>query len=149
MRRFLETIGQHNIAKMRYLSISLSDAIPTYSPELTGLQRRYLHDPVVYHMFKLLGSSGAVFDKLVIGFGGRAGVDWANQIFLRAFLSVRCHSLINTCAFQHSRISREVFGKMRDFMEVPLEANIDADKRKSPRMQHEANGYHICHHRHY
>lgn len=137
MRRFLEMIGPHNLAKMRFLSISLSDAIPVYSPELDTIERRYFNDPVVYQMFKLIGQSDAVFEKLVVDFGGRGALEWDNGAFVRAFTNIKCHQLIKTCRWHHSRVNSALYGRMKAFMEVPMAPNVDPDKQRAPTMQHE------------
>lgn len=137
MRRFLETIGPHNLAKMRFLSISLSDAVPVYSPELEAVERRYYNDPVLHHMFKLIGNSGAVFEKLVVDFGGRGAVEWDNVPFIRAFTTMKCHELIKVCRWHHSRINAGLFSRMQRFMEVPAPSNVNPKKRKVPLMHHQ------------
>lgn len=137
MRRFLETIGQENLSKMRYLSICLQDATQYVTPELTQDQRRYYNDPVLCHIFRLIGNSDAVFEKLVVDFGGRGALDFENVAFIRAFTSMRCRKLIKTCHWHHSRISSTLFEQMKEFMKVPISENINPDKQKAPKMQHE------------
>lgn len=140
MRRFLETIGPRNLAKMRFLSISFTDAVLVYSPELSSAERRYLNDPVVYHILKLIGESNAVLEKLVVSFGGRSSLDWDSGTFIRAFTTIKCHQLLKVCRWHHTRISLGLFTKMKDFMEIPMPTDVDPNKQRAPLMHHEIGG---------
>lgn len=137
MRRFVETIGQDNLSKMRFLSINLTDAAPVDTPDHTSEQRRYQNDPVLCHIFKLIGQSNAVFEKLVVNFGGRSALESDSIPFVRAFSTMRCRKLIKTCHWQHSRIGVRLFSELKEFMQVPGVADIDPDKQKAPKMHHE------------
>ena len=144
VRRFLETIGQHNIAKIRFLSLDLSDAVPVFTPKLDVSERRYVNDPVLQHVLRLIGRSGCVLDKFVVGFAGRGGVHQDDIPFIRAFTSVSCRKLIQSCAWGHSKVDARLFLKMQDFMQAPEMTNIDLKRQKVPKMAHENGGTRYC-----
>lgn len=139
MRRFIETIGQSNVSKIRFLSLALSDAAPVYSPELTADQRRYFNDPVLHYILRLIGQSGAVLEKFVVDFSGKGALEISHASFIRAFTTITCRQLIKTCCWGHSRISEQLFSQLKEFMQTPPEDNVDTGRRRLPKMQHEVD----------
>lgn len=137
VRRFLETIGSHNIAKMRYLSIDFSDAVPTFTSYMLPEERRFVNDPVLIYILKMIGRSGVTLDKFVVDFAGRAEVTSNDIAFVRALTSISCHSLVKTCVWGHSRISTFLFPKIKAFMTTPQINDINEERRKGPKMEHQ------------
>ncbi|KAJ9650807.1 hypothetical protein H2198_009894 [Neophaeococcomyces mojaviensis] len=134
-RRFLEHIGPDNIACLRFLSIDFCDALPSSTPTLETAERRYTNDPILCHILKLIGTSGVVLDKFVVGFAGKAEVSLEDVNFIRALTSIKCHTLRKTCKFGHSKVAVNLWSKLEDFMQVPRAENIDISRRKQPRMK--------------
>lgn len=137
VRRFLEAIGPHNVAKLRFVSLHFSDAIPSLTPLLEAAERKYVNDPVLHKVLKLIGRSGCILDKFVVGFDGRADVAPDDIIFLRAFTSISIRGqLVKTCKFGHSKVNGWVWGKLKDFMKG-AKLDFDPDRQKAPKMQHD------------
>jgi len=111
-RRFLERIGPGNIACMRFLSIEFSDALPSSTPKLEHAERRFTNDTILCHILKLIGTSGAVLDKFVVGFAGKAEVSLEDVNFVRALTTIKCHALRKTCKFGHTKITDHLWDKL-------------------------------------
>lgn len=138
VRRLLETIGAHNIVLMRYLSIEFEDATSAYAAKTHDGGGRYVTDPVVHRICDLLADSNVVVDKLVVAFAGRTQLDKDDFHFLKSFTRIRCHKLINTCAFGHSKIAIGLVDKLKQKMVVKRDEDVDVAKIKTaPKMFHE------------
>lgn len=144
IRRFLEHIGPSNIAKMRYLSILFDDATPSSTPRLEAPERKFVNDPVVLHLLRLIGNSGAVLEKFVVAFSSRSQLSLEDVHFLRALTTIKCQNLINTCTWGHSKIQPRLFDRIKSFMEISEDTTIDRHRRKIPLMQHEGPGRSFC-----
>ncbi|KAK5098877.1 hypothetical protein LTS08_006255 [Lithohypha guttulata] len=145
VRRFLETIGSHNIAKLRFVSLRLQDAVPSFTPKLDSEERKFVNDAVLHRVLRLLGDSECVLDKFVVGFDGKGALDLNHVAFLRAFTSISCRKLIKTCRFGHSKIADHVWMRLKNFMKMPKLLNVDEDRQKVPVMQHELATRGYCH----
>src|SRR5947209_18760922 len=69
-RRFLETIGTADISRMRYVSCHFQDAAPSTAHHVDENERRFVNDPVLHHVLKLIGAD-ALLAKIVFQFSGR------------------------------------------------------------------------------
>lgn len=148
VRRFLETVGQHNVAKLRFVSIQLSDAVPSFTSKLEAAERRFVNDAVLHRVLKLIGGSGCKLDKFVVGFVGRSEVTRDDVMFLRAFTSISVQGkVMKTCKFGHAKIHGWLWGQLKEFMTVSKPTNFDPDRQKAPKMQHDLIDRSWCHRR--
>lgn len=140
VRRFLESIGPDNIARMRFLSLRLSDAAPLFTPKMDAVERRYQNDPILHHVLRLIGNSGVLLEKFAVSFNGRAEVTHSDVAFIRALTTIKCRKLIKSCKWGHSKISYWLFNELEDFMKAPQLVDVDEKRRKVPQMEHETTG---------
>lgn len=144
VRRFLESIGPDNIAKMRFLSMRLADAAPIFTPKMDATERRYQNDPVLHHVLRLIGSSGVVLEKFAVAFVGKCELTHSDVPFIRAFTSIKTRSLAKTCSLGHSRIYPLLYIQMVRFMQAPKLKNVDSKRRRAPKMEFEGSGPYRC-----
>lgn len=122
-RRFLEMIGPHNIASLKYVSFSLEDGSKYNFPHWRDATRkRYVEDPVLQHVFRLIGTN-ATLQKLAVCFGGRANVKQNDFHFLKSFTEMRCRQLIVYNGFRGARnkIDMPLKSKLKKVMELPYD----------------------------
>jgi len=145
VRRFLETIGPDNIARMRFLSLRLTDAAPVFTPKMDATERRYQNDPVLHHALRLIGVSGVVLEKLAVAFAGRCELTQCDVPFIRAFTSIKTRKLIKNCNWGHSKVHWVLFKQMQTFMQAPKLVGVDTKRQRAPKMEYEKSGSSFCH----
>lgn len=148
---FRETIGTLNLSKLRYVSFQFVDAAPSTTPHLEDEERRFVNDPVLHHVLKLLGSS-AQLSKIAFTFLGRRQLTRTDVSFLQALSSIKAEEVIHAArmSYQISKVREEsIVDKLKKVMTVRRkdDENVDHRKRKEPtvRMYHEKpkqSGYH-------
>ena len=134
-RRFLETIGPNNVARMRFLSMRLEDAAPFQTPKLDAPERRYQNDPVLHHVLRLIGNSGVVLERFVVAYSGRAELTHDDAPFVRAFTSIKTRKLIKHCGWGHSKVNYFLYIQMVKFMKAPRLEDVDIKRRRVPKME--------------
>ena len=142
-RRFLETIGTVNISMMRYISFHFQDAAPSTSPHLDENERRFVNDPILHHILKLIGAY-ARLSKIAFQFSGRRLLQKSDYNFLQALSSIKSEEVIHTerMAYSSSKVGDVgIIRKLHKVMTVPQgdETDVDIGKKKGPtvRMFHE------------
>jgi hypothetical protein len=142
-RRFLETIGTVNISMMRYISFHFQDAAPSTTPHLDENERRFINDPILHHVLKLIGAN-ARLSKIAFQFSGRKSLQTGDYNFLQALSSIKSEEVIHAerMTYATSRVGDDrIIEKLQKVMTVPRanEAEIDISKKKGPtvKMYHE------------
>ena len=130
IRRFLETIGSTNISKLKHLTFVLADGSP-YGAGCISASRRFVHDPVLFRVFNIIGSH-ACLEKLGIIFNGGSDVDLHDYYFLKALTAMKCYELHMPMSAMGiiSRIDVSIWDKVKQLIEVEQAANIDKTKKK-------------------
>ena len=130
IRRFLETIGSANIAKLKYLSFILADGSSSRAG-FPSAERLFVHDPVLLRVFNLIGAH-ARLEKLGVIFDGGRDVNSIDYYFLKALTAMKCYELQmpKSAMGRASRIDMGVRDKVKQLMEIERPANIDKDKKK-------------------
>ena len=144
VRRFLETIGARNIALMKYASFQFSDAIPSTTPYLEDDERRYVNDPVLHLVLRLIGAN-ARLTKFAFIFTGRRQVIKTDYSFLSSLASIKSEEVIHLeSPFYAPRIRPGLVERLRSVMTVAEEKDEDVDvgRKKGPKvkMWHERSG---------
>ncbi|KAI9848449.1 MAG: hypothetical protein M1837_000244 [Sclerophora amabilis] len=67
---FLLNIGPRNVGRIREISLSLEDALPSSSREQTPFERRFVNNQKLQHCLEILGRQGGL-KKLTLSFLGR------------------------------------------------------------------------------
>ena len=143
VRRFLENIGATNISRMRYVSFLFADAAASVTPYLDEAERRFVNDPILHYILKLIGSQARLC-KIAFTFSGRRQLTRTDYHFLKALASIRSEEVIHAEAlsYRYSKVhDSSIVAKLKEMMLVPREdeEEIDMDKKKAPtvRMYHE------------
>jgi len=144
VRRFLEGIGPDNIARMRFVSLRLTDATPMFTPKMDATERRYQNDPVLHHILRLIGSSGVVLERFAVAFGGRSELTYAEVPFVRAFTSIKTRKLIKGNQFYHTKVLAPLYRDMEDFMRAPKLQNVSRKRQRAPKMEFDSSGLSSC-----
>ena len=130
IRRFLETIGSANISKLKYLSFALADGSSSGNG-FASTERLFVHDPVLFRVFNLIGAH-ARLEKLGVMFNGSRDVNSHDYYFLKALTAMKCYELqmpASAMGFT-TRIDMGIRDKVKQLMEAERPANIDKDKKK-------------------
>lgn len=142
-RRFLETIGPVNISMMRYVSFHFQDAAPSTTPHLDENERRFVNDPILHHILKLIGASSRLA-KIAFQFSGRKLLQKFDYNFLQALSSIKSEEVIHAerMTYAPSKVGdRSIVDKLKKAMTIPRadDADVDIGKKKAPtvRMFHE------------
>jgi hypothetical protein len=142
-RRFLETIGTVNISMMRYISFHFQDAAPSTTPHLDENERRFVNDPILHRILKLIGTN-ARLSKIAFQFSGRKFLQTVDYNFLQALSSIKSEEVIHAerMTYATSKVGDDrIVDKLQKVMTVPRvdEAEIDIGKKKGPtvKMYHE------------
>lgn len=116
-RRFLVTIGPHNISKMRTVSIEFHDCHPSDMPSGSTEERRYVHDGNLIEALKMFGRNAEV-QTLFLGFYGRRSLASTDLRFLEHLCVLKTDVLVFTicpsfphilcCRYDSSRINADV-----------------------------------------
>ena len=137
VRRFLEDIGPANIALLKYVSFFLTDAPPSVTPYLEEEQRRCVNDPVLHHVFKLIGSQ-AILNKLGIAFQVRRNVVPSDYVFLKALSSIKCHKFYQARKWwTTNRLSYGIMDRLQKVMVIKKEVDEDVDISKKKTVEPE------------
>ena len=130
IRRFLETIGSANISKLKYLSFVLADGSSS-GTGFASTERLFVHDPVLFRVFNLIGAH-ARLEKLGLVFSGGRDVNSHDYYFLKALTAMKCYELQMPMSAMRfgSLIDLGVRDKVKQLMEVERPADIDKDKKK-------------------
>ena len=142
-RRFLETIGTVNVSMMRYISFHFQDAAPSATPHLDENERRFVNDPVLHHVLKLIGAS-ARLSKIAFQFSGRRLLQKFDYTFLQALASIKSEEVIHAerMTYATSKVGDDgIVEKLQKVMTVPRadDSEINTGKKKRPtvKMFHE------------
>ena len=100
-----------------------------FTPNMLAEERKFVNDPVLVHSLKLIGQSGVILNKLVVGFTGRGEVNTNDVAFMRALTSISGYKVVKTCAFGHSRIGDWLWSKARNFIEHKVSLNLSQKGR--------------------
>jgi hypothetical protein len=92
-RRFLITIGPHNISKMREVSIEFEDCHPRDMPTGSTEERRYVNDGNLIECLKMFGRHAEV-RKLYLGFYGRRSLASTDLRFLEHLCVIKADVLM-------------------------------------------------------
>jgi len=126
VRRFFNDIND-NVSFMKYISFSLDDAAPSATPYLEEEQRRCVNDPILHHIFKLIGSH-TVLTKFAIAFHIRRTIVNSDYVFLKALSSIKCHQF-NQARHWYStrRMSYGIMDRLQKVMVSKKEVDEDVD----------------------
>lgn len=135
-RRFLETIGTANISRMRYVSFHFQDASPSTTHHLDENERRFVNDPVLHHILKLIGAH-ARLAKIAFQFSGRRQLQKFDYNFLQALSSIKSEEVIHAerRTYATSKAGDErIVDKLQKVMTVSRadQAEISVGKKKGP-----------------
>ena len=143
VRRFLETIGAANISRMRYVSFLFYDPALSAAHHLDENERRFVNDPVLHHVLKLIGAH-ARLAKIAFQFSGRKQLQKFNYNFLQALSSIKSEEVIHAerMTFARSKAGdQEIVDKLQKIMTIPRadQTEINVSKKKGPtvKMLHE------------
>ena len=145
VRRFLESIGPSNVALMKHVSFDLRDAAPSLTPYLDEEERRCVNDPILHHIFNIIGAN-AVLEKLYIEFDLRRTVLRTDYFFLKALAGMKCHEFKHALSYyaERRRLSNVMLQNLRKVMVIKKEVDDDVDLSKkkvsSPKMAFTGNG---------
>ncbi|KIX10344.1 uncharacterized protein Z518_01426 [Rhinocladiella mackenziei CBS 650.93] len=131
IRRFLQTIGPANISNMKFVSFSLSDGTEKHNPGVDLEDRRFVNDPTLHHIFRLIGAN-ANLHKLAVQFAGRSQVLGSDFHFMRAFAEMKCNKLVIFSTFRgrYNRMSYDVKDKLKSAMVMKFENEEQLDSKK-------------------
>jgi hypothetical protein len=142
-RRFLETIGTVNISMMRYISFHFQDAAPSTTPHLDENERRFVNDPILHHILKLIGTN-ARLSKIAFQFSGRKLLQKFDYNFLQALCSIKSEEVIHAerMTYATSKVGDEgIIDRLQKVMTIPQvnQVEVDVGKKKAPtvKMFHE------------
>lgn len=143
VRRFLETIGTVNVSMMRYISFHFQDAALSTKPYLDENERRFVNDPILHRVLRLIGAN-ARLSKIAFQFSGRRLLQKSDYNFLQALSSIRSEEVIHAerMSYAPSKVGDDgIIEKLKEVMAIPPadESEIDVGKRKAPtvKMFHE------------
>jgi hypothetical protein len=144
VRRFLETIGTANISRMRYVSFHFQDAAPSTAHHLDENERRFVNDPVLHYVLKLIGAHVRL-TKIAFQFSGRRQLQKFDYNFLQALSSIKSEEVIHAerMTYATSKAGDEgIVDKLRKVMTVPRANHAEISvgmKKKGPtvKMFHE------------
>ncbi|KAK7183414.1 hypothetical protein PSPO01_10663 [Paraphaeosphaeria sporulosa] len=104
VRQFLKMIGSENLVYLRDITLFLSDALPSTTPELTHESRRYLHDEHLLDVLRTLRQ--AKLRKLNVLFTGRRSLARNDTKFVEYLMQVKADEVISdtgTGWYYHNR----------------------------------------------
>jgi hypothetical protein len=143
VRRFLETIGAVNVSMMRYISFHFQDAALSTKSYLDDNERRFVNDPILHHILKLIGAN-ARLSKIAFQFSGRRLLQKSDYNFLQALSSIRSDEVIHAerMTYAPSKVGDDgIIEKLKEVMTIPRadESEVDVGKKKAPtvKMFHE------------
>ncbi|KAF9733284.1 hypothetical protein PMIN06_008767 [Paraphaeosphaeria minitans] len=118
VRQFLKMIGPENLVYLRDVTLFLSDALPSTTPELTHESRRYLHDDHLLDVLRILRQ--AKLRKLNVLFTGRRSLARTDTRFVEYLMQVKGDEVISdlgTGWYYHNRkIEGYVWKELREKM---------------------------------
>ena len=122
VRRFFEVIGPVNTSFIKRISFWLSDALPSATPGLTCVERKFVHDAGLHRVFELI-SRTAVLNELRVKIDARSFITGSDYHFLRYITKVKCLSF--ECEpltqWHPPKIRSDMMKKMRKVMIVKEE----------------------------
>ena len=129
IRRFLETIGNANIAKMTHVSFELEDATPYLTPDLDATERKFVNDPVLQHLFNLVAANASLA-RLDVKFSGRSAVQMVDYHFLKALSGIKAPivKFPKSSLYSGIRISDEALTKLETIMITENIMQVDESK---------------------
>lgn len=93
MRRFLESIGNTNLAHIREMCIWFDDGVPSTTPHLQNAEaRRFVHDPHIIECLRKI-SRHAKLKKLRLCFHGRKMLAKTDYRFLKALKEIKADTV--------------------------------------------------------
>ncbi|KAG9786137.1 hypothetical protein ABEF95_012743 [Exophiala dermatitidis] len=134
VRHFLERIGPANVACLKYVSFALTDATARNYPGVSITQRRFVKEPTLHEIFRMIGSKATLY-KLSLLFAGRARLVSGEFHFLKALTEMKCHELILLANWRgmNGKIQPTLMQKLKKAMVVPY----DDKERLRPRIEKE------------
>lgn len=131
VRRFLEDIGPANLSLLQYVSFELCDAAPSGTPHLTENERRFVNDPVLHHIFELIGSHAHLL-KFAFECSPRRSVTKLDYHFLRSLGTIRAQEVIYISESWAStnKVSANIIHKLKQVMTLAKEDENEIDQRK-------------------
>lgn len=121
VRRFLETIGPVNIAKMKHISFVMTDGSERAS---SGVEHpKFVNDPHLHHILRLIGNN-TTLKQFGVMFSGRAMVSNCDFHFLNALTEIKCQRLdlvYRAYLLGRMRIDKGIEKKLRELMVIKNE----------------------------
>ncbi|KAF2445893.1 hypothetical protein P171DRAFT_329178, partial [Karstenula rhodostoma CBS 690.94] len=118
IRQFLKMIGPENLVYLRDVTLFLSDALPSTTPELTHESRRYLHDEHLLDVLRTLRQTK--LRKLNVLFTGRRSLARTDIKFVEYLMQIKADEVISdlgTGWYYHNRkIESYVWKELKDKM---------------------------------
>ncbi|KAL9617829.1 MAG: hypothetical protein Q9160_007379 [Pyrenula sp. 1 TL-2023] len=142
IRRFLQDIGPTNISFFQYVSFDLCDASPSGTPHSSDDERRFVNDPVLHHIFELIGTHAHLL-KFAFDCNPRKSVSKVDYHFLRSIGTIRAQEVIYTMDHWASaaKVPPTVVERLKETMILAKddEDKIDQNKKRRPtvKMHHE------------
>src|SRR2546423_6353277 len=106
---------------MRYISFHFQDAAPSSTPHLEENERRFVNDPILHHVLKLIGAN-ARLAKTAFQFSGRRLLQKSDYAFLQALSSIKSEEVIHAerMTYATSKVGDyRIIEKLQKVMTVP------------------------------
>lgn len=118
VRQFLKMIGPENLVYLRDITLFLSDALPSTTPELTHESRRYLHDEHLLDVLRTLRHSK--LRRFNVLFTGRRSLARTDTKFVEYLMQIKADEVISDLGsgwYSHNRkIESYVWKELKEKM---------------------------------
>ena len=129
VQSFLHMIGGHNIAHLKFISFDFYDGYfnNTTAPSFEEDNMRYVNDPVVHHILRLIGHY-AILEKIAVTFAGRRIIRPTDYQFLQALTSIKSYEVIQARhSWRDSKDNYGVFESLKKSMTLPARETAELD----------------------